>query len=310
MGHARIGNSGSPSDDSVRRYLSSAANRAPAATARRSQRLFSSSSAWPLTLTQLTSCTVVSSSSSSQSTRLSTGRRFEVRQPFSSDYRRCPRHESNVCTRFQETAALSTELPGGGHNWVRIDLRQACDSLRLKKAAVRDVIPVMRQITMSGPEASLEEIEGVYRARAVQFERVAAAIVRDREAARDVVQDAFATVVRKRGGFARRGSVDAWIWRAVVNTALNRLRTDRRQAEGQRILIDDQRLDTSQDAGVLAELAQLPERQRLVVFLRYYADLDYSAIGLALGISSGTVASTLNSAHSALRRLLEEEGQP
>jgi RNA polymerase sigma factor (sigma-70 family) len=166
---------------------------------------------------------------------------------------------------------------------------------------------MMREVTTRGSEASLDEIEGVYRARAVQFERVAAAILRDRETARDVVQDAFATVVRKRGGFARRGSVDAWIWRAVVNTALNRLRTDRRQAEGQRILIDDQRLDTSQDAGVLAELAQLPERQRLVVFLRYYADLDYSAIGLALGISSGTVASTLNSAHSALRRLLEEE---
>jgi RNA polymerase sigma factor (sigma-70 family) len=171
----------------------------------------------------------------------------------------------------------------------------------------------MRAIATRVSEASLDEIEGVYRERAVQFERVAAAIVRDREAARDVVQDAFATVVRKRGGFARRGSVDAWIWRAVVNTALNRRRKDRRQAEGdsaQRTLIDDQHRNSPGDAAVLAELAQLPERQRLVVFLRYYADLDYSAIGVALGISAGTVASTLNSAHSALRRLLEEEGQP
>ena len=168
----------------------------------------------------------------------------------------------------------------------------------------------MRQITKRGSEASLDEIEGVYRARAVQFERVAAAILRDREAARDVVQDAFATVVRKRGGFARRGSVDAWIWRAVVNTALNRLRSDRRQAEGrfaQSTLADDRPLDNPGNSGVLGELARLPQRQRLVVFLRYYADLDYTAIGVALGISSGTVASTLNSAHSALRRLLEEE---
>jgi RNA polymerase sigma factor (sigma-70 family) len=171
----------------------------------------------------------------------------------------------------------------------------------------------MRQITTRGLEASLDEIEGVYRARAVQFERVAAAILCDREAARDVVQEAFATVVRKRGGFARRGSVDAWIWRAVVNTALNRFRSDRRHAEGrlaQSTLVDDHQLDCPCDAGVLAELARLPERQRLVVFLRYYADLDYTAIGVALGISSGTVASTLNSAHAALRRLLDEEGQP
>jgi RNA polymerase sigma factor (sigma-70 family) len=170
----------------------------------------------------------------------------------------------------------------------------------------------MRRITTHGSEASLDEIEGVYRARAVQFERVAAAILRDREAARDVVQDAFATVVRKRGGFARRGSVDAWIWRAVVNTALNRLRSDRRHTEGlvaQSTLVDDRHLDNPGDTGVLGELARLPERQRLVVFLRYYADLDYTAIGVALGISSGTVASTLNSAHSALRRLLDEEGR-
>jgi RNA polymerase sigma factor (sigma-70 family) len=171
---------------------------------------------------------------------------------------------------------------------------------------------MMRQITTRGQQASLGEIEGVYRERAIQFERVAAAILRDREAARDVVQDAFATVVRKRGGFTRRGSVDAWIWRAVVNTALNRLRMDRRQAEGrlaQRALVDDHQPDGPRDSGVLAELARLPQRQRLVVFLRYYADLDYTAIGAALGISSGTVASTLNSAHSALRRLLDEEGK-
>jgi len=171
---------------------------------------------------------------------------------------------------------------------------------------------MMRQITIRGPEASLDEIEGVYRARAVQFERVAAAIVRDREAAGDVVQDAFATVVRKRGGFARRGSVDAWIWRTVVNTALNRLKADRRQAEGrlaQHNPLGGQ-VESPSDARLAAELARLPKRQRLVVFLRYYADLDYEAIGVALGISPGTVASTLNGVHSALRRLLDEEGQP
>jgi DNA-directed RNA polymerase specialized sigma24 family protein len=68
---------------------------------------------------------------------------------------------------------------------------------------------------MSG--ASLDEIEQVYE-RVVEFKCVAAAVVRDRELARDVVQDAFATIVRERGGFGRRGSLEAWVWRAVVNT--------------------------------------------------------------------------------------------
>ena len=60
------------------------------------------------------------------------------------------------------------------------------------------------------------------------------------------------------------------------------------------------------DAELRVALARLPERQRTTVFLRYYADLDYAAIGDALGISGGTVASTLNAAHTALRTQLEE----
>ena len=60
-----------------------------------------------------------------------------------------------------------------------------------------------------------------------------------------------------------------------------------------------------EDAELRAALALLPERQRTAVFLRYYADLDYAAIGEALGITSGTVAATLNAAHAALRTRLE-----
>jgi DNA-directed RNA polymerase specialized sigma24 family protein len=41
------------------------------------------------------------------------------------------------------------------------------------------------------------------------------------------------------------------------------------------------------------------------VFLRYYADLDYAAIAEALGVSTGTVAATLNQAHTTLRTRLE-----
>jgi RNA polymerase sigma factor (sigma-70 family) len=53
-------------------------------------------------------------------------------------------------------------------------------------------------------------------------------------------------------------------------------------------------------------VAALPERQRLVVYLRYYADLDYRAIAEVLGVEVGTVSATLSSAHQALRRSLKE----
>ena len=55
-----------------------------------------------------------------------------------------------------------------------------------------------------------------------------------------------------------------------------------------------------------ALVAALPERQRLVLFLRYYADLDYAAIAEALAISPGTVGATLSQAQRALQRRLEE----
>ena len=49
-------------------------------------------------------------------------------------------------------------------------------------------------------------------------------------------------------------------------------------------------------------LHELPDRQRTVLFLRYYADLDYRAIADVLEMEVGTVGSTLNAALAALRR--------
>lgn len=50
----------------------------------------------------------------------------------------------------------------------------------------------------------------------------------------------------------------------------------------------------------------LPERQRLIVFLRYYADLDYRAIATVLGIEVGTIGPALGAAHRSLRKALQE----
>src|SRR5438093_421590 len=61
------------------------------------------------------------------------------------------------------------------------------------------------------------------------------------------------------------------------------------------------------DEGELKELLlALPERQRLAIFLRYYADLSYAQIGEALGVKPGTVAASLNAARGILRRQLRE----
>jgi RNA polymerase sigma factor (sigma-70 family) len=54
-------------------------------------------------------------------------------------------------------------------------------------------------------------------------------------------------------------------------------------------------------------LAALPERQRLIVFLRYFADLDYKTIARIAGVKTGTVSATLSAAHDSLRASLKEE---
>jgi DNA-directed RNA polymerase specialized sigma24 family protein len=49
--------------------------------------------------------------------------------------------------------------------------------------------------------AKIEELEALYRSRFEVFARVAASVTGDVDRARDAVQEAFATAVRKRGSF-------------------------------------------------------------------------------------------------------------
>jgi RNA polymerase sigma factor (sigma-70 family) len=157
--------------------------------------------------------------------------------------------------------------------------------------------------------ASLHEIERVYRERFDELRRVAAAIAGDGDAAFEIVQEAFAGVVARRRSFADRGPVDAWIWRAVVNTALNRRRRDRRSTGLPPPGPNGHASEHPLAADVHDRLARLPERQRLALFLRYYADLDYAEIADVLGTSVGTVSSTLHAARLTLRAQLEEVTQ-
>jgi RNA polymerase sigma factor (sigma-70 family) len=62
------------------------------------------------------------------------------------------------------------------------------------------------------------------------------------------------------------------------------------------------------DPALADAIGALPPRRRLIVFLRYYADLSYTEIASACDVSEGTVAATLAQAHRALAAILEPEG--
>ena len=153
------------------------------------------------------------------------------------------------------------------------------------------------------------ELEALYRERYREFVRVATAIVGNESSGIDVVQESFARSLAALASFRGQGSPAGWVWRILVNTA---------RTQARRIEVPVERLEPStngasaaagEGADVQRWLVLLPERQRLVVFLRYYADLDYRSIAEALEVEVGTVSATLNAAHDRLRRLMEEVPQ-
>ena len=152
-------------------------------------------------------------------------------------------------------------------------------------------------------DARLEAIEEAYRVGLDGYCSVANAILHDHDAARDAVQEAFATAVRRRDSFRSEGPIEAWLWRIVVNTA----KTAAARRSWASMVIP---VGADADSGVLPdvqqEIARLPERQRLALFLRYYADLDYRTIAEVLEVAPGTVGATINAAHGTLRRRLGE----
>jgi RNA polymerase sigma-70 factor, ECF subfamily len=150
-------------------------------------------------------------------------------------------------------------------------------------------------------------IEDAYRDGYRRFLSVALGMLGDVDSARDAVQEAFAHALRSRGDLQHAESLNAWVWRIVVNVC----RVDKRHPLT--------RLDERYELGanghpgdwpeVRAVVAALPERQRLMLFLRHYADLDYDAIAQVTGIERGTVAATLHAAHRNVRNALAEVRQ-
>jgi RNA polymerase sigma factor (sigma-70 family) len=154
--------------------------------------------------------------------------------------------------------------------------------------------------------ATPAQLETLYLERFGHFARVAAAICEDLDRGRDAVQAAFAVAVRERRSFRGTGPLEGWVWRIVVNEA----RRIAREPSAERLDVAD--LGTGNGGqpddgiGLRVHIAALPERQREILFLRYYADLGYRTIAQVLGIEVGTVSAALSAAHRTLRRNIEE----
>ncbi len=160
---------------------------------------------------------------------------------------------------------------------------------------------------------SRPSLEAAFAAHHTQAVRLAWLLCGDRDQAEDIAATVWLKVHRRLESGASLDDVGAYVRRAVVNESnswLRKLGVRRAEARvrkgdlrGQRGH-DDQVADTD---AIVRALATLSPKARAAVVLRYYADLSVADTAAALGISEGTVKSTVSRGLQALRAILEED---
>jgi RNA polymerase sigma-70 factor (sigma-E family) len=130
--------------------------------------------------------------------------------------------------------------------------------------------------------------------------------------AEDLVQSALAKTYLAWDRIEDRGALDGYVRRAIVNTHISWWRR-RRVEEFPTDEIPDQAVADHSVSSDLQEslrraIDRLPQRMRAAVMLRYYDDMTEAEVAEVLGVSLGTVKSTVSRAVAKLR--IDAELQP
>jgi len=156
-----------------------------------------------------------------------------------------------------------------------------------------------------------------YRDHANDVYRVAYGILRDPDDALDAVHETFARAWERWDQYDNQRPLKGWLHGIVVHLALDQLRRRRVRRLALPVLGRATSLGRTHQPDPADEVTrrQIVDRAldglrpevRATLILRHYYGYDYAQIGTFLGISSGTVGSTLSRAHAAIRRRLEAE---
>jgi RNA polymerase sigma-70 factor (ECF subfamily) len=143
--------------------------------------------------------------------------------------------------------------------------------------------------------------------------RLAGFILADAREAEDATQDALIRAWRQRRSLRRLESAQAWFDRILVNVCRDRLRrrrpsirwTDVDADAGAPFMATDPFAAMLARDAILRALSTLSPDHRIVLVLRFWADLPVEAIAERLHVPAGTVKSRLHYATQALRDALE-----
>lgn len=144
--------------------------------------------------------------------------------------------------------------------------------------------------------------------------------------AMDVVQEAFSLLFRKIPGFRGEARFSTWLFRIVVNCAIDSRRQKRSGIRGRTASLDGGDLVEPAQAGAdspaeVAEhheldnhlhlsLQRLSPKLRAILVLRYLEHQSYEQLAATLEMSMGTVKSRLARAHVALEQVLKGTLEP
>jgi len=147
--------------------------------------------------------------------------------------------------------------------------------------------------------------------------RVAYRIANSEEAAEDLCQEAFFRLYEKNMVFPNPEEAKYWLIRVVKNAALNYAKRKERERKAyQRAFKETYRKEETGESLLIMQenktevkeaLEQLPERLRIVLVLKEYADMNYKEIGKVLNISEGNVKVRVFRAREKLSGLLNSK---
>lgn len=139
-------------------------------------------------------------------------------------------------------------------------------------------------------------------------------ILRDTQAAEEVLQDIFFQLWRNAGQFdSSRGSLPGWLLVIARNRAISRLRRHN-PASGEELLENTVVLPTTLESEVAQQqqigkvkvaLDSLPKEQRTAIELAYFEGLTHSEIAARTGDPLGTVKTRIRSAVETLKQTFQ-----
>ena len=134
---------------------------------------------------------------------------------------------------------------------------------------------------------------------------------RDYEEAQDVMQDAFIKIFGKLPGYEKKGSLEGWVRRIVVNTALDSYRKNKKHQQNVDVDTVDYMLDSNSYIieemnanDLLAVIKTLPEGYQMVFNLFAIEGYSHKEIAERLGITESTSKSQFSRAKKSLREIL------